>query len=189
MAETTNINSKNVTAGKPKTTGAVFWAPTSTTLPTDATSTLNVAFKSLGYISEDGITNSNTTTSEDIKEWGGAVVMTVQTEKSASFEMTFIESLNSEVLKLVYGSSAVTESAGAITVKAGTGEADAQAFVIEMVLTGGRSQRIVIPNGKVSEISDVEFRAGQAIGYTVTISALPDTEGHFYYSYITAPAT
>lgn len=189
MAETSYINANNVTAGKPKTTGAVFRAPLGTTLPTDASSTLNVAFKSLGYISEDGITNSNSTTSEDIKEWGGSVVMTVQTEKSATFEMTFIESLNTEVLKLVYGDSAVTETTGAITVKADSSEATAQCFAIEMVLTGGRAQRIVIPNGKVSEVGDTVYRAGEPVGYTVTITALPDTSGKFYYSYITAPAS
>lgn len=181
-----DINANMVTAGKPKTTGAVYRAPRGTTLPTDATTSLQTAFKSLGYISEDGITNANTKSSEEIKEWGGAVVMTVQTESKASFEMTFIESLNTEVLKLVYGDSAVTETSGAITVSADSSEATAQCFVIEMVVGGNRAQRIVIPNGKVSEVGDVSFKSGEAVGFTVTISALPDASGKFYYSYISA---
>lgn len=183
---TTNIDAKNVTAGKPKATGAVFRAPAGTALPTDASTSLNIAFKSLGYVSEDGITSSNTKTSEEIKEWGGSVVMTVQTEASAAFEMTFIESLNAEVLKLVFGDANVTESGGALTVSADGTESQPQVFVIEMVVTGGRAMRIVIPNGKISEVGDVEYTAGGAVGYPVTIAALPDTNGKFYYEYVTA---
>ena len=49
----------NVSAGKPAVGGAVFVAPTGTTLPTDATTALGSAFKALGYCSDDGLTNSN----------------------------------------------------------------------------------------------------------------------------------
>lgn len=188
MAEVTNINANNVTAGKPKTTGAVFRAPLGTTLPTDASSTLNVAFKSLGYISEDGITEANSRSSEEIRDWGGSVVMTVQTDSSVTFEMGFIEALNPEVLKTFYGDAAVTESAGAITIAPDMAELTGQCFVIEEVVTGGRVQRTVIPNGKVSETGEIEHRAGSAITYPVTITALPDTAGKPFYRYISVPS-
>ena len=44
-------DAKNVTAAKPKVGGAVWRAPLGTTLPTDAKTALDKAFKSLGYIS------------------------------------------------------------------------------------------------------------------------------------------
>ena len=49
-----DLNTSNVSTGKPKVTGAVYRAPVGSTLPTDATSALNEVFKSLGYVSDGG---------------------------------------------------------------------------------------------------------------------------------------
>ena len=184
-------NVSNVSTGKPKLAGAVFFADLGTTLPTDASSALAAGFSDLGYVSEDGITNSNTPESDDIEAWGGQVVLTVQTSKPDEFKFTLIESLNSGVLEVVYGDGnvSVNGGTGAITIQATSAEQEEHSYVIDMIMRGGALKRIVIPNGKVKEVSDIVYKDDEAVGYEVTISALPNGSGVTHFEYITPGAS
>ena len=179
-------NVANVSTGKPKVAGAVFRAPLGTTLPTDATSTLDAAFKELGYVSEDGVTNNNTPDSDTIKAWGGNTVLVVQNEMSDEWTLTLIESLNPEVLKAVYGDARVTvdSQAGTITVQATADQRIDAAYVIDMIMKGGAMKRVVIPNGSMSELGEIVYKDDEAVGYELTLNALPDTAGVQHYEYI-----
>ena len=179
------MDSANVTASKPKTTGAVFCAQLGTALPTDAKTELAAAFKALGYCSEDGVTNTNSPSTEQTKAWGGDVVLDSMTEKPDSFKWTLIEATNVEVLKVVYGDSNVAGSLKTgITVKANCQEQVERVFVVDMLLKNGGVKRIVIPKGKVVEVDEIAYNDKKAIGYGTKISAAPDAAGNTHYEYI-----
>lgn len=177
----------NVSAGKPKSTGAIYRAPLTDdlVLPTDATTDLSTKFKALGYVSDDGLTNTNSPDSDTVKAWGGDTVLTIQSEKIDEFQFTLIEALSKDVLSAVYGSGNVTGSLSAgITVKANSDEPEEAAWVIDMIMREGVLKRIVIPDAKVSEIGDIEYTDEDAVGYELTLQAMPDESGQTHYEYI-----
>ena len=174
-------NTANVSVGKPKVGGAIYNAPAGTALPTDATTALNAAFVCLGYVSEDGLTNENSPESDTIKAWGGDTVLTLQTEKADTFGFTLLEVLDVNVLKAIYGADNVSGTlADGITVRANSAEVDASEWVFDMIMTGGVMKRVVVPNAKITELGEIVYKDDEAVGYEVTLTAMPGDSAFDY---------
>ena len=178
----------NVSAGKPKIGGAISVAPAGTALPTNATTALNVAFYNLGYVSEDGLTNENSTEHDNVHAWGGDVVACLPGEYTDTYQFTLLEVLSADVQKFVRGNANVTvDTNGNMTVKANNQELPEQVIVIEMILHG-RAVRHVIPRGVITERGETEYKDDDAVGYEITVTALPDANGNSHYEYYAAPS-
>lgn len=177
--------SKNVSVGKPLATGAIFVAPSGTAVPTDAIASLATAFKCVGYISEDGVTNAIKTETEPIKAWGGDSVLNTQTSHEETFAFKMIEA-NEVSLEQAYGKGNVTKDdvTGNLTIIHNSKEKSIYVYVIETILSDSKIKRVVIPSGKVIELGDVVYKDNEAIGYEVTVSAAPDSNGNTAYEYL-----
>lgn len=176
--------STNVTAGKPAINGAIFVAPIGTTLPTDATTTLNADFKCLGYCSTDGVVNTNSRESSAIGAWGGDNPLTLEGQATDTFNFKLLEVLNLDVLKFVYGSDNVSGTlAAGLTVKVNNKEHADHCIVIDMSLRAGVMKRIVLPISKISSLADIVYKDDEATKYDVTVSCAQDATGQSHYEY------
>ena len=183
---TGNNSVSNVTAGKPKVGGSLFRASAGTDLPTNATTALDPAFKCLGYVSDEGVTNSTSIDSEEVKAWGGDTVLTPQTGKTDTFQMALLESLNVEVLKAYFGDENVTgtDIKTGLSVKCNSKELPSCVWVVEMIAAGDIPHRIVIPDAKPTEMEDIPYVDNEPVSLGMTLTALPDDDGNTHYEYI-----
>lgn len=175
----------NVSTGKPSVSGGIWIADAGTTPPSDAVTALGAGYTALGYVSEDGLTNSNSPESDTGKAWGGDIVITYQTEKSDTFQFTLIGSKDVDVLEAVYGAANVTGTLSTgITVTANATEAEEHVWVFEMVMRDNTYKRIVVPAGKVTEVGDITYTDQDIVGYELTVQAFPDSSNNTHYEYI-----
>nr|DAM40394.1 MAG TPA: tail protein [Caudoviricetes sp.] len=182
-------DSSKVSNAKPKGEGGryagglYFGNKDTAEIPTDATSALGDTLTSAGYLSDDGIKNKRDRKTEDVTAFGGDTVLSVTTSLTETFELGLLETTK-DTLAIVYGDDNVTETDEAITVKHNAKDTPRKVYVFELAMTGNRVKRIVIPDGQVSDVDDVEYKDGEAITYSPTITAFPDDQGNTAYEYI-----
>lgn len=183
---------KDVRIGAPEqsTTGAILHAPIGTTLPTlssisSSGVTIDQAFTGNEYVSEDGVTLAPSISTTDIKDWSGAIVRKVLESFDGTLSWKMI-STNEGAMKVAFGDSHVTTSAATAShgaqVRAGIGAhlPSAQSWVF-LMKDGNARVVIVVPNGQVTEVGEVNFKSNDAIGWQVKLSCYPDTSGECIY--------
>jgi hypothetical protein len=150
-------------------TGAVYVAPAGTAAPTASDSTLNAAFKDLGYVHSDGISESIDKSTNQIRSWqDGSLVREIVSDGTYSVSFTLIET-KEEVLELYYGVSVAGGEVDIDPRKTG----GRKSFVID-VIDGDSVERTYIPAGEVTSVGERTLASGEAIGYEVTITAYAD---------------
>lgn len=172
----------NVVSGRPLATGGILIAPVGSTVPTTVSTAPDAAFVGAGYIGEDGVTEGGERSTEKIKAWGGDTVKVVQTEHSLTYSFSFIETLNADVLKAIYGDANVTTTAA--TVSSGTihkvlvtGESLPHKSYVFEIKDGDARIRIVVPDGQITEVGEITYSDSEVIAYEVTVECFADSNG------------
>jgi hypothetical protein len=178
----------NVVAGVPLATGGVLLGALTAAAPTTAASTLT-GFSAAGYIGEDGVTETNERSTDRIRAWGGDTVKVVQTEHNVTYQFTFLETLNADVLKAVYGEDNVTTTAATVStgtlheVQINAAALPHKSYVFE-VKDGEAKIRIYVPDGQITEVGEITYSDSEVIGYQVTVEAFADELGNKAYKFL-----
>lgn len=189
MTDATTNQTANVSVGK-GSSGAYAWiAPYGATLPTDNTSTVDTAFKVLGFISEDGITFSDSFDSTTHSDMNGDTVATSAgaVEKTAS--MKWLE-LKKATLDIVYGAENVKDADGTIEYTDKGPDQTLWSMVFDFVLGGSRKWRVIVPQCKLSELADMTINYQELVGRETTMAVLYDSDaGGYYKGYLDSTET
>lgn len=154
-------------------TGWVYRAPIGTALPTSVTETLNAAFESVGYVSEDGITLNTETGTVEIKaaQWS-QVVRTLQNEHKVTAAFTMIET--TDLTQKIFWAD---EDATTDHVRVTAAQSVPHSWVIE-IIDGDDVMLFVAEDGSPTERGEVQLLDDeQAHAYPVTIQFMGDATG------------
>lgn len=161
------------------TTGAVSFATVGTALPLDAVASLAAAFKDVGYIGPDGVTQAIETDVTDITAWqNGDTVRKVQTSHDVTFQLVMLET-TVQSLKIYYADKTATATAVKVT-----GAQSPHNVVVIDVLDEKHTIRIVLPDAQVTERGEIVYQNEEATGYDITMTAYPDSNGVKAYIYL-----
>lgn len=153
-------------------TGTVSYAPVATAAPTDAVAALDAAFRDVGYISDDGVSEAIDKSTNNIVAWqGSAVVRTVVTESSIAVTFTMIET-NANSVELFYA-DAVDATDGSVEID--PSQTGGRRRLVLDYVDGTKFARLFLPQGEVTSVGEVTYASGEAVGYQVTVTGYPDS--------------
>lgn len=184
-------NTSKVLVGIPDSVGGLWvhqdGVIAASELPTADTKLAEAGFVNVGFISEDGVTETSERDTDKIKAWGGDTIRVVQNEHTQTFSMTLSEAANVDVLRLVYGEENVEKAGDKITIKQNAKILPHLTWVME-VLDGENKVRKVIADAQITETSDITWVHSDVVKFEITIECFPDDEGNKVYTYITLAA-
>lgn len=188
MTTTVKNSTDNVSAAKGVRGGYFFSAPKGTPVPTDYESELDDAFVNLGFVLEDGFVFSEDVDTEEVYDINGDTVADLDGTRTETVQVTLLET-KKEVLEEVRGHGNVTDAEGVLTVKHNSEPRQERVYVAELILKNNRKARIVIPDGKVSELGDITYRSGEVLSYEITIKCFVDENGDTVIEYLQSTET
>ena len=181
-------NDAQIIAPSPVVGGGVYRAPVGTTLPTDTTTALNVAFVSLGYVDDDGVTINIDRPSTDHYAWGGDLIASLQQHYAPTWTFKLYQVLDPDVLKAVHSDgnvtvTAATPSTGTLTTVNMNAKLNVNSAWVFDAYYQSNNVRFALPNARVVQVGNYQLTHKNVAVYPVTLKPFPDTNGNFAYQY------
>jgi hypothetical protein len=158
--------------------GHLSYAPLGTTMPTDVATVLPIAWKELGYITEDGIVVTPNANIQDIMAWQTQYPVR-RTTTSRDFTKKFkLMQRSTDSLLLAMGGGTVVVASGVSTyTPPSTSDTFERAFVFE-ITDGTIIDRWCLYRGTPSISGDIVSKKDQAVLFEVDVKALADSSGN-----------
>lgn len=179
-----NVSSEIIVGGS----GSVYVAETTDTAPTDATTALAAAWKDFGYLTEDGVTISDSKSTEDIMAWQSFYpVRSLVVGRTLTVSFTMMQ-WNESSLPFALGGGTLTVAANTTYVPPTTGDVDERALVINWN-DDTKDYRLYIPRGVVSEEVEIQVAKNGAAVLPITFKCTPASTQSFAWKLFTDDQT
>jgi hypothetical protein len=179
---------QEVAAPSPKVTGGVLQAPLGTTLPTDATSSLDHAFVTLGRVSDAGVDRDEARPNTDVNDWGGNLIAILQDKYGITLRFRLLQLMNADVQSAAHGAANVTvtpatsTSGTEIAAKMNANLLDYGSWVIDAYYQK-MSMRLVVPYGRITLVGPLKWVHKELAMYDLTLRPFPDQFNNHAYEY------
>jgi len=165
--------------------GVFYRAALGTAVPTDATTGLAGTYKDQGWLTDEGIVNSINRDTTKHHSFGGDVIKVTQDNYEETIQVSLAET-NENALKTVFGDSNVTVTTSPnrrIVVNHTQAQLPRSVFVVH-VIDGSKTRRIVIKEGQVTGVDDIEYKHDGLVVYKLTVDIFKPTSGEAVVEYI-----
>ncbi|MFF9559302.1 phage tail protein [Streptomyces albus] len=173
--------------------GGAWVAATGTPAPASPLEQPVSPWEPLGAISDDGLVYGFDEDNEEFTPWGlTSPFRTVVTSSVRTFQVTLWETARVAVQSVMYRIPAadLAPDTGGLTTFAETAspQPDRRAWWF-LVMDGSTAKGFYVPQGEISDRSDVTFKQDEMSGYEITVTAYPDDAGNTVYHLDSVPAT
>lgn len=171
MADTP-LNASEVVVGTANGAG-LYIAPIGTALPTDTTTALPAAWKSLGYATEDGVGQMLEVETDDIMSWQDlSPVRTVFKSRVLSYKFSMLQ-WNPTTLALYMGTTEPTAQAdGSYTLTLKAADKPVEHALVIDIDDAGQKYRIAMLRTILSSVDELALQRGNAAPLGITVKCL-----------------
>lgn len=185
-------DTRNIVLPSPKSLriiGGIYTVPLNST-PPDATAefTIPATATRLGFIADDGLSETEDRPTKSIYAWGSDQVAEPQETYSISLKFKLYEFLNPEVAKVAYGAENVEIEAATAThgrrlsIMQTSDVLDNHGWILDTFSPGGKRILKFYPLGRIIKRAEQKWSHKDVLAHDCEVKMFPDTNGKFSYT-------